>query len=291
MIPPRRIAMSGGGMKGIAHVGALEAFEERGLLRFVREYVGTSAGALMAFCLAAGYTVPELKALCLGFDFTLMQSLEPESMLALPDSFGLDGGENLDKLLRALLRKKGHTAEATFADLAATGAPGLRVYAVDIQACAAKEFSAVATPAASVAMAVKASMSIPFYFVPVADPETGHRLVDGGLVAHFPFHHLTPAERAETVGFAFSSDHKRCEAPAENLFKYIIQLYYSVYHHQNERLYADWEHQIVTIPCGGFPSLAFDSAREEKEALVEAGRRGAEAWMRRGRKPERRYSF
>ena len=281
-------------MKGIAHVGALEVFEERGLLRLVKEVIGTSAGAMMALCLAVGYTVAELKALCLGFDFTLMQSLEPESMLAIPETFGLDSGANLDKLLRTLLRTKGLDPDTTFAALAtATKGPALRVYAVDIEACLPKAFSAATTPDTPVVMAVKASMSIPFYFVPVTDPSTGRRLVDGGIIAHFPFHHLTDEERVETVGFAFSSSHKKASAPADNLLKFILQLYYSVYHHQNERLYQSWEHRILTIPCGGFPSLAFDSAREQKEALIAAGRAGAEEFLGRpgGHRPRRRHSF
>ena len=281
-------------MKGIAHVGALEAFEERGLLRFVKEVVGTSAGAMMALCLAAGYTVAELKALCLGFDFTLMQSLEPESMLALPDTFGLDSGANLDKLLRTLLRAKGLDPDITFSGLsAAAKGPALRVYAVDIEACLPKAFSAATTPDTPVATAVTASMSIPFYVVPVTDPGTGRRLVDGGIIAHFPFHHLTDEEREETVGFVFSSNHKYAAVPATNLLSFILQLYYSVYHHQNKRLYESWGHRILTIPCGGYPSLAFESDREQKEALIAAGRTGAEEFLRQpgGRRPRRRHSF
>lgn len=281
--------MSGGGMKGIAHVGVLEVFHERGLLRQVKEYCGTSAGALMAFCMAVGYSVAELRALCLGFDFTLIQSLEPESMLALPETFGLDSGDNLDKLLRTLLKTKGLSPDTTFADLEG---PSLRVYAVDIETCLPKEFSASATPAASVAMAVKASMAIPFYFVPVVDPETGHRLVDGGLIAHFPFHHLTAEERAETVGFSFSAEHKR-SGHAEHFLKYILQLYYSVYQHHNERLVEQWNHHIVIIPCGEFPSLAFDSSRAQKEALIAAGCRGGKEFLEGKAVPtlDRRHSF
>ncbi len=33
VIPPYRVTMSGGGMKGLAHIGALEVLHERGFLR------------------------------------------------------------------------------------------------------------------------------------------------------------------------------------------------------------------------------------------------------------------
>ncbi len=56
-IPPRRIVLSGGGMRAVAHIGALQVLEARGHLAHVKEYVGVSAGAFLAFCLAIGYTL------------------------------------------------------------------------------------------------------------------------------------------------------------------------------------------------------------------------------------------
>jgi predicted acylesterase/phospholipase RssA len=48
----------GGGAKGYAHVGALKAAEERDI-RFTR-LAGTSAGAIVASLVAAGYSADEL---------------------------------------------------------------------------------------------------------------------------------------------------------------------------------------------------------------------------------------
>jgi predicted acylesterase/phospholipase RssA len=39
LIPPYRITLSVGGLKGIAHIGALEVLSERGYLKSLREYV------------------------------------------------------------------------------------------------------------------------------------------------------------------------------------------------------------------------------------------------------------
>ncbi len=52
------LVFEGGGAKGMSFVGALEAFHARGL-RYGR-LMGTSAGAIIATSLAAGYTVPEI---------------------------------------------------------------------------------------------------------------------------------------------------------------------------------------------------------------------------------------
>jgi len=55
------LVFEGGGAKGTVFVGALEEFYGRG--KKARRYVGTSAGAITAALLAAGYTPEELKAL------------------------------------------------------------------------------------------------------------------------------------------------------------------------------------------------------------------------------------
>lgn len=52
------LVFEGGGAKGMSFVGALEAFHARGL-RYGR-LMGTSAGAIIATSLAAGYTIPEI---------------------------------------------------------------------------------------------------------------------------------------------------------------------------------------------------------------------------------------
>ncbi|MHC5543894.1 patatin-like phospholipase family protein, partial [Singulisphaera rosea] len=51
---------SGGGVKGIALIGALSVFEEEGY-RIVR-HAGTSAGAIVGGLHAAGFSAEELKA-------------------------------------------------------------------------------------------------------------------------------------------------------------------------------------------------------------------------------------
>ncbi len=106
LIPPRRIVLSGGGIRALAHLGALEILESKGLLQAVKEYVGVSAGAFVGFSLMIGYTIQELKMLCSVFDFSVLRNLDPEAALEFPTTFGFDNGENLMKLLQSLLRIK-----------------------------------------------------------------------------------------------------------------------------------------------------------------------------------------
>ncbi len=48
------VALSGGGIRGVAHAGALKAFEENGIK--IDTIGGTSSGSLVAVLYAMGYT-------------------------------------------------------------------------------------------------------------------------------------------------------------------------------------------------------------------------------------------
>src|SRR3712207_4100602 len=58
----------GGGVKGIAFVGALEAASDIGIARWVN-VAGTSAGAIVASLLAAGYDPPALRRILEDTDY------------------------------------------------------------------------------------------------------------------------------------------------------------------------------------------------------------------------------
>src|SRR5947208_1008897 len=58
------LVLGGGGVKGMTHAGAWKALSEAGVQ--VSEIVGTSIGALVGACIAAGVGWPELSAAALA---------------------------------------------------------------------------------------------------------------------------------------------------------------------------------------------------------------------------------
>ena len=62
LVPPEADAVfEGGGVKGIAFAGAIQAAEEAGVKEW-KNIAGTSAGAITAALLAVGYTAAEIRA-------------------------------------------------------------------------------------------------------------------------------------------------------------------------------------------------------------------------------------
>ncbi|MBT1159643.1 patatin-like phospholipase family protein [Aminobacter anthyllidis] len=94
------VAFSGGGAKGIVHVGALKALEERAVQ--FEGLSGTSAGSIVAALVAAGFKADELID---GSGATILNQLsriDPD-LRSSTDLFGKDGWKRV-KIFRALLR-------------------------------------------------------------------------------------------------------------------------------------------------------------------------------------------
>lgn len=56
-------------MKGIAYIGAVQALEEKGVLKGIKRVAGTSAGAIMALLCALGHSITEIADLMTNMDF------------------------------------------------------------------------------------------------------------------------------------------------------------------------------------------------------------------------------
>lgn len=194
--PPRLkigLALSGGGARGIAHVGVLKALEERGI--YVDAIAGTSMGALIGGLYAAGYSPDEMQALLESMDWpTVLIDKPPRSEMVyrrkeedqritldleigLKNGFnlpsGLSAGNQLKLLLRMLLLNKG-------------GKVDLRDLEIPFAAVATDigDGTMVVLDEGDFAKALRSSMALPAIFSPVL--WENRLLSDGGMVRNLP---------------------------------------------------------------------------------------------------------
>lgn len=293
IIPPLRITLSGGGVTGLAHIGAMEVFQEQGLLGSIREYIGTSAGALMSLCLCLGYTIAELKAICLGMNFESLTEINPESVLNIFETFSIDSAKNIEKLLVTVLKVKGLPADISFEGLrvAMPGRPRLRVCATNLNQCCSVTFDDIATPAAQVVFAVKASMTIPLLFSPCRHPDSGDLYVDGGVISQSPFDVITDEEREHAVAFAFTYETLK-RTKLDTIQEFAIQIPVSIYFHMKRGVSPRWNSHILLFPRMDAMILKFDATIDDKEAIIKTGRETAIEFLRSSKplKVPRRFS-
>ncbi len=293
IIPPRRLVLSGGGMRAVAHIGALQVLEANGLLSHIQEYIGVSAGAFLAFCLTIGYTLKEIQQIVLSFDFHLIRNITPESMMEFPDMFGVDTGEKLLTLLHSVMRIKNVSQEITFAELPKS----LRCFATDIYRCKVREFSREKTPTVKVTTALRASMCLPAYFIPVEDPITGHLLIDGGVMHNYPMGFLSKEEQDQSLGLCFTYDHTNVES-IPDIGSFFYQIFACYYMPRSLQAQQKYKERTILIPCGHVPAWDFEAPPEDRQNLIKLGEKAAQDYIEKakinefGDRPriERRYS-
>ena len=294
MIPPRRVLISGGGIKVISIVGALSALEKAGTLVKVKEYCGVSAGAFLAFLLASGLPIHSISTLITELNFGIIRNMSPEAFLGFPELFGIDDGANLVRFLESIIRVALKlNPELTFEEFAEKQTFRFRCWATDLNSRSAREFSLEATPSVRIVDALHASMCLPLYFIPVVDPITGHMLSDGGIQGNLPLHHLTDDECQECIAIGFSKD-SRTSAP-QDFMGFMNSVLECLVHERNETVMRKWYYKILRIPIDNYPSWNFEASREDKEMLFSKGIYAAESWLKTGstcsRKISRRHSF
>lgn len=197
--------LEGGGVKGIGLVGAISVLEEHGF-SFVR-VAGTSAGAIVGALVAAGFTSSELHDLMASLDYTKFRDASGWEK-ALPLIKGTDlwfhegiyKGEYFHQWIGQQLATKN---KRTFRDLRTDVGPTvpenqqykLVVMASDVSQGELRrlpwDFEDPSHPRDGqlIADAVRASMSISFFFRPFSLNvyDTGPSVfVDGGMLSNFP---------------------------------------------------------------------------------------------------------
>ena len=188
------LVLSGGGARGLAHIGVLMALEEEGVP--IRALAGTSMGALLAGLYACGYNAAQLDSIAESLDWNHLFSAVPETRMALlPER--IRGRQDLITLsLRGLVPVIPTGAVSNMRVgllLSSLTGPAqvqrgnsfdslpipLRVVAVDIPTCRRVMFSS-----GDLSRALLASMAIPAVFPAIREGDM--LLVDGGVFDNLP---------------------------------------------------------------------------------------------------------
>ena len=196
------LVLEGGGVKGIGLVGAFTEISKAGYS--VHRVAGTSAGAIVGSLIAAGMPAAELLDLMRTLDYTKFRDegfLDRLGVGGKSASIILEQGVYEGKYMRDWLAKKLEgLGVRTFADLKITdpwakNVPPAQRYRLVVVASDVSSGRLARLPwdyerygldpdKQLVADAVRASMSIPFFYEPVK--LGGRTLVDGGMLSNFP---------------------------------------------------------------------------------------------------------
>lgn len=205
------LALGSGGARGAAHLGLLQALEEKGIKpSFIS---GCSMGAVVGAGYASGLSVEEL--------LSAVRELKPSDIIdvsgAIITKLALFKGNKLRKLLLSKL------GDITFADLKI---PFVCV-SVDILSGRLVELRE-----GGVAEAVQASSAIPTVFRPVH--MDGKMLVDGGVLCRVPVKQCKELGADVVVAFDVLSNTGDAVEKVPNIVAKVLRVYDIMDYNQNE---------------------------------------------------------
>jgi NTE family protein len=309
------LVFEGGGVKGIGLAGALQTLEERAYVP--QNVAGTSAGAITAALLAAGYSADELREIIVSLDYRQFQDKGWEDKVPLIErslslllDLGLYEGERFYEWMKEMLEAKG---VRTFADLIHPDYADdprfrsrLQVIASDVTT---HELLVLPRDAhklgiepddLDVALAVRMSMSIPIFFEPVRfegpKADRAHVIVDGGMLSNFPvwLFDCDDGEPPEWPTFGLLLVEPKPSVPLGSrlpapkmagsgpgaVIDYVKALAQTMME-AHDRLYVEQPNfaRTIAIPTLGVGTTEFDLPRERAIALYDSGRWAAEKFL------------
>lgn len=217
------LCLSGGGVKGAAHIGALKAFEEAGLeFNYVS---GTSSGSIVATLYAAGYKSDEIYEIFIN-NCKKIKYIEPKKIIKLIIGLiftgkiiidGLNSGKKLEKIIQENCNKKNIKNINQIKKI-------LLIPSIDEKNGKIYYFSSainnrkysdeiVYINDIQIQKAIRASCSYPGVFCPCEI--LGTRLIDGGIRENSPWKELKKVGAEKVICITFSQT--RYEKEKENI--------------------------------------------------------------------------
>lgn len=242
--PKIGLALSGGAVRGIAHIGVIEVLEAEGIP--IDAIAGTSAGSMVGALYAAGIPISKIKQIALKSRWKDVFKLTIPKM-------GLISSEGIYEFMEhSLPIKKFSGLQIPFAAIATDLKTGEKV----------------SITTGSVARAVQASCSLPVIFTPT---EIGRRLlVDGGVASQIPVKTVREELKAKFV-IAVDVNYRSLDSnQLDNIFKVAAHLS-MIWASRNAREESRLAEVVIKVDAKGIPVYDLSKARE----LLRRGRKAA----------------
>lgn len=287
---------SGGGVKAFAFVGVLEVLEEQNLE--LERVAGTSAGAIVASLIAAGYEFHEIKAIINELDLTkftdppvLSKLLPFTKWLFLYRMLGLNKGDRLEHWLNTKLASKNiHTFHDIKASYLKVVVSDLSLGKLVVIPDDLERVYGIQPAYFPVSKAVRMSAGFPFFFMPKKMPGKYKKksiIVDGGLLSNFPlwiFDHKNSSRQRPILGIKLTDASDKSIGPRkinnaldmfQALFSTMKQAHDARYISKNEKK------DIIIVPVSNVGTVNFQLSQEKKEELIQSGREHASEFLKR----------
>jgi predicted acylesterase/phospholipase RssA len=258
------ICLSGGGINGLAFIGALYYMESNNYIEstLIKNFVGTSIGAIVCFLLALGYSIKEIYDFILIFNF---KTLEIDySIDTIFEHHGINNGNKFEHVFSNFIKNKYDVNDISFEYLYEKTKNNLLIIGTNFSKKIEDVFSYQKTPNMSIITALRISIAIPIIFTPVIYNSCFY--LDGGLTNNFPINYCN---QKTTLGILITPK-KSDNIDIDNIISILkgsIELLVQTI--SKNKINSD--NDVIIIDGFPYNILNFEFTYEQKKLLLEHG--------------------
>lgn len=284
------LVFEGGGVHGMAYIGALQFLEDVSLLEHLQSVGGTSIGALLAVAVALKLTPAQIhEDFCtLSKDAVMPRRCFLEPVKNLVGDWGLNSLRPLRAWIDAWLERRTGNKNVTFTDVFVLNDINLHIAVYNRSKARDEIINQYTHPDMPISPCLVAAMAVPFVFVPARLPGSKDMYIDGGMTNNFPIYlfdnedsggehgyneHTLGLRTTSNKSLYFATDVEYEVPPPRNIVEYYmgmvdVLMEASQQRHERER---DAERTCFIVVPSEISSLNFDVTEETREQLYDIG--------------------
>jgi len=271
----RSIVLSGGGTRCISYMGGLLLLRKKGFLAGVTRWYCCSAGAIIGVLFSLGISDEAAKKFVMEFDFEKSRDINAEGILSITETFGLDKGIALKKLISLMLESVHPKSNRwTIRDLKEATGNDMHFFISNVSKSKPFFASASSHPDLFIMDAIYATMAIPFYFQPYK--YEGDFWCDGMLGQNFPWSYIPEEYKATALGLYFP---RKARVADISLFDYLDAIISFRNNFETDKVLAEWSSHCIQIPTSEFPAILLTLSKEDRKYLYKTGLSCVKKWI------------
>ena len=262
MVKYTHLIIGGGGIKGIAFIGALEIIDKYSSLDKIESFIGSSIGGLITFLLSIDYKPKELYDIFLNINLNKYRNIRFSEIFK---NYGIDNCEQIMKLLYIIAKQKNIESQITFRELYEKTNKTLILTGSDILNNKTEYYNYYDTPDMNIFEALRITISYPIIYNPIK--KENKLIVDGALLNPYPIRYFETVEKK--IGLMISSNYsgESINTFEDYIFSIIRSLVYNYEHFHSK----DYQNSTITIDISEIYSMNFDLTKEDKIFMYQKG--------------------
>lgn len=211
------LVLSGGALKAVVLLGAVKYLEEKDLIKHFKNYVGSSAGAIIIFFLIIGYKSYEIKDILIE-EINNIVDLDFENIDDFFINYGIDNTDRNKDILKKYLIKKTKLNDITFIEFAKKYGLNFTITGTNLTTRNTDYFNVDNFPNMSMIDALVITSCIPLIYKPIEYNDNLY--IDGGIYNNFAYNYYK--NKNDSLGINVTYNYSRKNDTFMNYFNNIL---------------------------------------------------------------------